>query len=172
MLEVYKTLITNQFAAAFCTLNACVDRCPEALWNHPVGTYPVSLVTFHSLFFADFYLEADETSFRDQPFHQIHASVFADYEQLANREPVTQYERSFIKAYLDHCRQKAINVIASETEASLKGPSGFARRTMSRAELHVYNMRHVQHHAAQISLRLRVDADVNIPWVGSGWREL
>jgi hypothetical protein len=73
---------------------------------------------------------------------------------------------------LDHCRQKAIKVIAAETEASLKGPCRFARRTITRAELHVYNMRHVQHHAAQLSLRLRLNAKIDIPWIGSGWREL
>jgi hypothetical protein len=42
---------------------------------------------------------------------------------------------------------------------------------MSRAELYVYNLRHIQHHAAQLSLRLRLDHGVNIAWVGSGWRE-
>jgi hypothetical protein len=170
MLEAYKTLVTNQFEAAFCTLNACIDRCPEELWDRPVGSYPVSLVAFHTLFFADFYLEANETSIRTQQFHQEQALVFAGYEQLEPREPVGRYEKGFIKAYLEHCRQKAIRVVAAETEASLKGPSGFARRNCTRAELHVYNMRHVQHHAAQISLRLRLDADIDIPWVSSGWR--
>jgi hypothetical protein len=172
MLAAYKALVTNQFEAAFCTLNACIDRCPDTLWNQPVGSFPVSLVAFHTLFFADFYLEADESSFKSQPFHADHAAIFADYEQLEYREPVSRYEKGFIKAYLDYCRQKALKVIGAETEDSLNGPSGFARRTCTRAELHVYNMRHIQHHAAQISLRLRLDANVDIPWIGSGWREL
>ena len=42
---------------------------------------------------------------------------------------------------------------------------------MSRAELYVYNTRHLQHHAAQLSLRLRLDAGVHTPWFGGGWRE-
>ena len=29
--------------------------------------------------------------------------------------------------------------------------------------------RHIQHHVAQLSLRLRIDADLEMPWVGSGW---
>ena len=41
-----------------------------------------------------------------------------------------------------------------------------------RAELHVYSIRHIQHHAAQLSLRLRLDAGVAIPWIGVGWREV
>jgi hypothetical protein len=171
MLEAYKTLVTNQFEAALCTLNLCVDRCPEHLWNQPVGTYPVSLVAFHTLFFADFYLGADETSQKSQSFHKEHAAIFADYEQLEDREPVCRYEKGFIKAYLEHCRQKAHRVIAAETEATLNAPCGFPRKTFSRAELHPYNIRHIQHHAAQISLRLRLDAKVDIPWVRSGWQE-
>jgi hypothetical protein len=41
----------------------------------------------------------------------------------------------------------------------------------SRAELHVYNIRHIHHHAAQLSLRLRLDTGRGVDWVGSGWRE-
>jgi hypothetical protein len=53
----------------------------------------------------------------------------------------------------------------------LAGPSGFRRRKCSRAELHVYNVRHIQHHAAQLILRLRLDTDVDVPWVGQAWIE-
>jgi glutamine synthetase len=172
MLETYKLLTANQFEAAFCMLNACVDQCPDGSWDVPVGNYPFSLVVFHTLFFADFYLEAGEASFRKQPFHRKHATVFADYEQLQDREPESRYERTFIKMYLNHCRQKAIDVVGRETEDTLKGPSGFARRPVTRAELHVYNMRHIQHHIAQLSLRLRLDAGQDIPWVAHCWREI
>jgi hypothetical protein len=73
---------------------------------------------------------------------------------------------------MEHCRKKASAVIASETSDTLSAPCGFERRGFSRAELHVYNIRHIQHHAAQLSLRLRLDAKQDIPWIGSGWREL
>ena len=43
-----------------------------------------------------------------------------------------------------------------------------SRRYFTRAELHLYNIRHIQHHAAQLILRLRLDTDVDIPWVGRG----
>jgi hypothetical protein len=63
-------------------------------------------------------------------------------------------------------------VIAAETAETLTAGCGFQRRPISRAELHVYNLRHIQHHAAQLSLRLRLDAQQEIPWIGSGWREV
>lgn len=169
MFETLRSLLHHQYEAALCTLNVCVERCPEALWNAPVAHYPFSQVVFHTLFFADVYLETDETSFRNQPFHLENAAFFADYEQLEDREPVSVYDRPSIRRYVQHCREKVGRVLKDETKETLAGPCGFARRNFSRAELHVYNIRHIQHHGAQLILRLRLDSKVDIPWVGSGW---
>lgn len=172
MLDTYKELIGNQFEAALCTLSACIERCAESDWNSPVGNLKFCQVAFHALFYADFYLGPNSDDFRRQSFHREHADFFRDYEEFEDRVQVLLYDKPTIKTYLDFCRQKAADVIAAETAESLGGPSGFARRTFSRAELHVYNLRHIQHHAAQLSLRLRLDSQQDIPWIGSGWREV
>jgi len=172
MFDAFKQLIANQFEAAFCTLNACIDRCPEDAWNARIGNYPFSQVAFHTLFYADFYLGQDEESFRRQPFHMDNQQWFGDYEQLEDREPVSTYDRPSITTYLEHCRRKAAEVIAAETEDSLTAKCGFPWRQFSRGELYVYNIRHIQHHAAQLSLRLRIESGVDVPWFGSGWREV
>ena len=59
------------------------------------------------------------------------------------------YERGANKVYVQHCRRKAAEAIAAETEESLQAQASFQLRTFSRAELHVYNIRHIQHHAAE-----------------------
>ena len=172
MLETVKTLLTSQFEASLCTISHCVVKCPDELWNVPVAKYPFCQVAFHVLFFADFYLGTDAESQRQQPFHLAHPNLFGDYEQLQDREPESLYDGSQIEAYLDFCRSKAVATVAAETEQDLCAPAKFARRSFSRAELHVYNIRHVQHHAAQLILRLRLGSDVDIPWIGAGWREI
>lgn len=171
MIDLYKTLISNQFEAAFCTLGACIDRCPDASWSAPVVKLKFCQVAFHTLFFADLYLGRDVLALREQEFHLEHATTFADYEELEDRAPQRVYERPFIKTYLLHCRDKASHVIAAETLESLQVTPGFAGRNVSRAELHVTNFRHIIHHAGQLTLRLRLDANIDIPWVTSGWRE-
>jgi len=171
MLETFKQLAANQFEAVFCTLGLCVDRCPEAAWDAPVARHPFCQVAFHALFFADYYLGLTEESLREQPFHRENVGFFGDYEQLEYREPVERYERDAIRKYLAHCRRKAAETIAAETAATLAGPCGFRGKTFTRAELHVNNLKHVQHHAAQLTLRLRVDHEIDIPWVSSGWRD-
>jgi hypothetical protein len=174
MLDTLKAVLTNQFDAALCTLNVCVERCPDAAWDGRVANMKFCQVAFHTLFFADYYLgpEGDKDAFRAQPFHRDNPEIFRDYEEFAPRAQVLLYDRPSIRQYVRHCRTKASEAIAAETAESLAAPAAFGRRAFSRAELYAYNTRHVQHHAAQLSLRLRLDHGVDVPWVGSGWREL
>ena len=172
MLETYKQSIANQLDAALCMLDLCVERCPDAMWNGRVGNLAFCQVAFHTLFFTDFYLGGpDEESFRNQPFHVANRHIFRDYEELEDRVQVLLYDKPGIKAYCGHCRNKASQVIAAETEDSLQAPVWIRAKGVLRAELYVVNIRHIQHHAAQLSLRLRLDAKESIPWVASGWRE-
>ena len=168
MLDTMNDVLAHQYDASLCTLNTCIERCPATSWDMPVVRYPFSQVVLHTLIYADMYLGRDIESFREQPFHRENTDFFGDYEQLQDREPVERYDRPSIRRYMTHCRRKAIDVVAQETPASLAAPAGFERRNFSRVELHVYNIRHIQHHAAQLILRLRADCGVDVPWFGSG----
>ena len=143
MLETYKELISNQFEASLCMLGACVDRCPESAWHAPVANLKFCQVAFHVLCFADAYLGHDFESQRHQPFHRNNATVFADYEEIGGGLQQAVYEKSFIKSYLKHCCGKASSVIAAETAETLERCPGFETKKFSRAELHVYNIRHI-----------------------------
>jgi hypothetical protein len=171
MLDTYKDLTIRQFQAALCTLNACITRCPDAAWNAPVAGLKFCQAAFHVLFFTDFYLGDDERAFKTQPFHQDRPDFFRDYEEFAHRQQTLLYDKPTTQAYLQHCRTKAEQTIPAES-AEVLAASSKLRPQLTRAELHVYNLRHIQHHAAQLSLRLRLDHRVDIPWIGYGWREL
>ncbi|MFI4861403.1 MAG: hypothetical protein ACIAXF_12065 [Phycisphaerales bacterium JB063] len=172
MLDTFKTLLADQYDAVFCMLGACIDRCPDESWDAPVANLRFCQVVFHTLFFTDVYLGENLVELRGQDFHQEHAEAFADYEELEHKVQEAMYTRPFIRAYLTHCREKMARVIDGETEASLKKLPGFDWLEFSRAEVHVYNIRHIHHHAAQLGLRLRLDHAVEIPWCGSKWRDL
>jgi hypothetical protein len=171
MLDLYKHLISQEYAGSLCMLSLCVDRCPDELWQVKIATYPFSQSAFHVLFYADLYLSRSIEDQRRDPFHIEHAEWFGDYEQLQRREPTTLYERTDIQRYVRFCREKSERVVAAETAESLAAPAGFDWRKCTQAELHVYNIRHIQHHAAQLSLRLRLEAGIDVPWVSHGWRE-
>lgn len=170
MLENFQAAITNQYEAAFCTLGRCVDRCPAAAWNAPVVNLQFCQVAFHTLIYADLYLGSDAASLRQQSFHlEKSPAFFGSYEELEDRPPQEVYEKSSISIYLDHCREKARRTVGGETEASLHAPSPFSRQKFSRAESHLNNIRHIFHHSAQMSMRLRLDYRIDIPWAFSGW---
>ncbi len=125
----------------------------------------------HTLLYADCYLGENVDAFRNERFHKENAAFFGDYEQLQDREPVEVYERDDMRKYMRYVRHRATDVIASESAESLSAPAQFYRRDISRAELYIYNIRHIQHHAANLGLRLRIDVAEDIPWIGSGWRD-
>jgi hypothetical protein len=172
MINAYKKLVSNQFESTFCALAECIKRCPEEEWMAPVVKLKFCQVAFHALFFADTYLGPNLISLREQPFHKDNSTVFADYEELEDLEQKVVYEKSFIENYLQHCRDKAARVIENETAESLNRNPGFDWLKFPRAEVHVYNIRHIYHHTAQLALRLKIDCDVEIPWVSSGWKEI
>ncbi len=167
MLETFKTLIAHQFEAALCTLNACVDRCADTAWNSRVANYKFCQVVFHTLFYTDLYLGQDEESLPRQSFHLNNGPFFGDYEEFEDRAPVRLYDKASIRIYLEHWRNKASAVIAAETAATLSARSGFKSRDFSRAELHVQNIRHIQHHTAQIepTVETRHERGHSLGWI-------
>lgn len=173
MLDTLKELLTHQYDASLSMLNLSIFRCPDAIWNQRIANWKFCQAAFHVTFFADVYLQPsdDVAALKQQPFHLDHKSDFRDYEELEDREQVLLYEKAFVLKYLQHVRRKAKETIMRESAEVLTGPSGFRRRNCSRAELHVYNIRHIQHHAAQLILRLRIDTDMDIPWVGHAWKD-
>ena len=68
--------------------------------------------------------------------------------------------------YLQHGRQKCHNLIVSMTDevASMRWINEY--KDYSVFEITLYNMRHVQHHAAQLNLLLRQGIDNAPNWVG------
>src|SRR5262249_31205382 len=77
--------------------------------------------------------------------------------------------------YVPLVRQKLHDTLTAETAETLAGPSGFSWRKFSRAEMHLYNLRHIQHHVGQMSAYLRrvepaLFGQRELPWIGAGWR--
>jgi hypothetical protein len=173
MLDTLKELLSHQFDASLCMLNLCIVRCPESMWNAPVAKWKFCQAAFHCTFFVDVYLQPSdsEEAVKQQPFHLAHKAEFRDYEEMEDRPQVLLYEKPFVLEYLQYARRKAQETISRESAEVLAGPSGFYWRKCSRAELHVYNIRHIQHHAAQLGLRLRLDANIDLPWVGHVWKD-
>jgi uncharacterized damage-inducible protein DinB len=75
------------------------------------------------------------------------------------------YAKDELHAYLRHCRRKCRATIESLTDEKAKELSMFGWGEVNFVELLLYNMRHVQHHAAQLNLILRQKVDAAPGWV-------
>ena len=171
MLEAYKTAVANQFDAVLCSLNNCLKQCPDSNLDMRVGAFKFNHVVFHTLIFTDLYLSEDESAFREQSFHHENRALFNDYDELSPGSTETTPNRETLVAYLEFCRNKSSRVIHGETVTSLEQRTGFPWLDFPRWELHIYNIRHIQHHVAGLGLRLRLDLDCDTGWVKSGWTD-
>jgi uncharacterized damage-inducible protein DinB len=156
--------IRAQYEAALSMLDECIRLCPEQHWDGIIGKYPFWMVAYHTLCFTDLYLEPDESTFKTHP--RLHPKGMQEFD---DEYPSRRFAQAELLEYLQLCRAKLARRLAAETPEVLAGPSGHARRKFSRAELHLYSMRHVQHHAGQLSAFLR-RAGVETHWASSGWR--
>jgi hypothetical protein len=164
MLIAIKIALSHQLKAALKTLGYVIEICPDSEWQKDHGDAPFSQVVFHTLFYADFYLGKDSRPFKEQPFHRSHQETFADYEEMEERKPARLYEKAFCRDYLAHCLSKLDAMMEIETLESLSGESGIDFRHCNRMELYIYGERHIQHHAAQLGLRIQQVAGKEMKW--------
>jgi uncharacterized damage-inducible protein DinB len=79
--------------------------------------------------------------------------------------PERVYSKDELRTYLEHCRAKCRRALDSLTGETAGERRTFSWGAVDRAELLLYSMRHVQHHAAQLNLILRQKTDSVPGWV-------
>jgi hypothetical protein len=164
----WRTVIWQQFGAAIDMLENAMRACPDALWSDGSSNPPQWVtndvvgfwyVAFHTLFFLDFYLSGRPEGFTPP------APFTLDELDPAGLLPEKPYTKAELLGYLDYGRKKCRATIDAMTEQNACQLSEFKRLNVTGAELLLYNMRHVQHHAAQLNLILRQKTDSAPSWV-------
>jgi hypothetical protein len=140
-MDYLNQILVNQYGAALAMLKQCVAACPVQHWEGKLARMTVRQIAYHALFFVDLYLS------REKDF------ALRDLNERGGDERVLRVfspglSKDETLAYLEICQRKMLDTIASESEQLLRGESGFSYRKFSRGELHIYNIRHIQHHAA------------------------
>jgi len=155
----WKAILWAQFGAAIDMLDNAVAACPEDLWNDRGRRPEFWYVVYHTLFFLDLYLSGSLDGFRPpEPF------TMAELDP-SGRLPERVYTKGELRSYLDHCRRKCRATIDLLTDDRGRERCVFPWVDLGFAESLLYNMRHVQHHAAQLNLMLRQTVDSAPRWV-------
>lgn len=154
-----RTIIWNQFGAAIDTLGNAMEACPDELWADRSKQHEFWYMVYHTLFWLDYYLSESREDFAPPaPFTMSELDP-------AGVLPERPYTKEELGSYLKHGRDKCRAVVESLTDEHISRRARFGRVDLSFAELLLYNMRHAQHHAAQLNLLLRQNTDSAPGWV-------
>lgn len=145
-----------QFGASIDMLENVILLCPPEHWNTDSKFW---YNAFHCLFFLDYYLTMDPKTFSPPtPF------TISEFEDTM---PEYMYEKHELINYLQYNRDKCYTLIMALTMEKLQerwiNVSGSMNYSV--LEILLYNMRHVQHHAAQLNLLLRQSINEAPDWV-------
>ena len=156
-------IVTSQIRASLAMLRSTIENCPAPLWNRASDRNAFWTLAYHALYFAHLYLSPTEEAFvpfaRQVKGHEgFGRTDLGDWSALT---PQDVYSQEDVLAYCDHVDGLAAELVRS---TPFDAPSGFRWLPFSRGEAHLYNLRHVQHHAGQLADRLRQGADVGTKW--------
>lgn len=151
-----KESLWNQFGASIDMLENAIQLCPVEHWDTDKKFW---YNAYHCLFFLDYYLTMEPVNF--SPPAPFTLSEFGD------DLPERVYTKQELLSYLQVCRNRCYQLISGLTEEQLNSRWINASGSMNYSvfEILLYNIRHVQHHAAQLNLLLRQSINDAPDWV-------
>ena len=165
-MEILKQSLWSQFGATMDMLENVLHLCTDDfLQSHQKFFY----ITFHTLIFLDYYLTlppknfVPTLSFTEVPKDNIPAEAIDDLL------PDQFFTKTELLSYLKSSREKCKSLISrlgANPEIRFIEELEEGAMNYSIVEILLYNMRHVQHHTAQLNLLLRQEMIQSTPWVG------
>jgi hypothetical protein len=158
MTIIDKEMLWRQFSVPLDALDNALLDCPDELWEKSLwpdqpdqwvaaGFAAFWYLGYHTLFWLDLYLTGAEEGFAPPaPFDLV--------EMEANEHLPRTYTREELLHYLAYCRQKCQETIGALTKEQAHRMCQFPWGELTFAELQLYNLRHVQEHAAQLHMFL------------------
>lgn len=156
MNPILKEDIWRQFGASIDMLENAIKMCPIDLWDSEKNFWYVS---YHCLFWLDYYLTIKPTDFSPPTPYSL--SEFDPSGLMPDRV----YSKEEMLSYLKHDRNKCYELISNLTDELACSRWINAYKNYSVFEILLYNMRHVQHHTAQLNLILRQEINNAPQWV-------
>jgi DinB superfamily len=169
--EALRAILKSQYHATLAMLRETIERCPDDIWFSKEHVNSFWQVAYHTLFFAHLYIQPNAAAFRAWEHHQSEVQNpdgIAGPPDPNSTLPLIPkpYTKAELLSYWSVCDQ----MVDSAVDAlDLHSPdSGFSWYKVPKLEHQIVNIRHIEHHMAQLADRLRSAADIGIQWVGAG----
>jgi hypothetical protein len=165
-----RLVLKSQYHSGLAMLWEAIERCPEELWLSTEHRNAFWQIAYHAVFFTHLYLSTEVAAFRPWQGHQSavqHPDGISGSPKPGSTLPLIPepYTKAQTLAYWDVC-DKAVDGAVDAMD--LHSPqSGFPWYKMSKLEHQLVNLRHLQHHAAQLADRIRAALDIGIRWIGT-----
>jgi hypothetical protein len=158
--------ILSQYLASLEMLNQAILQCPEELWNYSGDRNQFWHISYHVLFYTHLYAQEKLEKFTAWAEHRPHYEQLGPHPETSKGKPQIgePYTKTEILTYLAFCVQEIKEKIPSLDLESKT--SGFSWLHFGKLELQIYNIRHIQHHTAELMERLGERAKIDIDWVG------
>lgn len=158
-MELWREILWRQLGAAMDMLQTAILACPEPLWGDRERQPEFWYLVYHTLFWLD-----HDVSDSAVPFAPP-APFTLDEMDPAGLLPDRVYAKDEMLAYLEHGRASSRAAISGITDEDTRGYRGCERINMSAAEMVLYELRHIQHHTAQLNLLMRQSGIEPPRWV-------
>ena len=157
--DAWRRELGSQVGAGVDALENAIRACPEGLWGDRTRQPEFWYLAYHVLFFLDLYLSDTMEGFAPpEPF------TLSEMDP-SGVMPDRVYSKEELLTYLEHGRRKLRGVMAGLTDERARERRVFGTISGSVHEMLLYNLRHLQHHAAQLNLILRQVTNSAPGWV-------
>lgn len=150
--------LKRQHHLGFEMLRGCVQKCPEDLWKS--GQHPRCFwrIAYHAVYYTDRYLQPSSRKFKPWSEHQ------KDIQALWDNPPFEpDYTRDQVLTFLN-LTDSRVDAMIDDLDLNSE-TSGFPLYKMSKLDLLMLNVRHLQHHIGQLS-ELLISRGIDVEWAG------
>jgi hypothetical protein len=160
----FKEALWKQFGASIDMLDNAIAMCPDGLWDTEEKFWYSS---YHCLFWLDYYLTPEPSTFTPTPPYTL--SEFNPTGEMPERT----YSKDELLNYLKSNREKLRKLLSTLTDEEIVNRRWVNDyKNFSLLEILLYNMRHVQHHAAQLNKFLRKNLNNAPAWISQSKQNL
>lgn len=163
MIDFWKKILWKQYGAAIDMLENAIIACPDDLWDQESKFW---YIAYHTLFFLDYHMVDDA-----EGFHPPEPFTLSEMDP-SGLMPDRVYTKTELLVYLQHGRDKCHSVISELTSENAENLIvNSYLKDYNKTEILLYNMRHVQHHTAQLNLLLRQNGYEPPRWVSKAKKQ-
>ena len=157
--------LKSQFGASIDMLTNVIKKCPE---NYYIKKKRFFYMAFHTIILMEYYLSFPPKKFKPELSFTVSNKNLIPIEAIDDIIPNGYYSKEEMLLSIEKTKTKLFQIINSLNDENIDNRfiEGNKKNdlNLSILEILLYNLRHTQHHIAQLHLMLKQDLNLHIEW--------